>query len=34
MSYELIPLIALLGLLFAGGILLIADATVRWLRGR
>lgn len=34
MNYELIPVIAFLGLLFTGGILLIADAAVRFLRKR
>ena len=34
MNYELIPVIAFLGLLFTGGFLLIADAAVRFLRRR
>jgi len=34
MNYELISIIAFLGLLLAAGILLITDAVVQFLRGR
>jgi len=34
MHYELISVIAFLGLLLGGGILLIADAALRFVRGR